>query len=437
LFVFGDSIKRYNNQNPQNRSGYLLKAFDQRKWLVIVLAAIVVFAILTIANYQFANANPGGNDFLVHWLGTRNFFLTGESPYSDATALKIQTMVYGRAAQAGEHQLRVAYPLYSIFLFAPFALFGDFTLARSLWMSVLELCLFGIAVFSVRLTFWKPKTWLIGLFILFTLFSYHGIRPLINGNAVILITFLMVLALIAIRNNNDEITGILLAVVTIKPQNALLFIGFILLWAIVNKRSRIITWFLGAMVIFVGFSILLIPDWMVQNLREIVRYPSYNPDGTVGAVLKTAWGAIGERVSIGLSFVLLVALLAEWWLSRHATTRRFLWTAFLTLAISQWIGIQTDPGNFILLYPGVFYCFYLIADRWGARSNLFLVVSLAVVAVGIWVIFLTTLVQSYQPIQSSAMFFPMPLIAFGLLYWVRWWVNEAGILELNKKSLGI
>jgi hypothetical protein len=409
----------------------------KKKWLMITLAMIVIFAVLTLANYQYAKQNPGGNDFLVHWMGTRNFFLTGTSPYSDDTAIKIQTMVYGRAAQAGEHQLRVAYPLYSIFLFAPFALVGDFTLARALWMSLLELCLFGIVFFTLRLTYWKPKTWLIGLFLVFVFLSYHGMRPLINGNAVILVTFLMVLILISIRDKNDEIAGIMMAVITIKPQNALLFLLFILFWAIINKRYKLITWFVSTMVVLVGFSLLLIPDWLMQNLREIVRYPTYNPDGTVGAVLKTAWGAIGDRLSIALTFILLVALLGEWWISRFATTKKFLWTIFLTLAISQWIGIQTDPGNFILLYPGLFYCFYMIADRWGEKANRFFVLFSALTAVGIWVIFLATMQQGYQPVQSSVMFFPMPILCFALLYWVRWWVVKADRIELNKKAIGI
>lgn len=404
---------------------------------MVTLAVLAVFALLTFVNYRYAKENPGGNDFLVHWMGTRNFFQTGSSPYSDDTALKIQTMVYGRAAQAGEHQLRVAYPLFSIFLFAPFALIGDFTLARAFWMSLLELCLFGIAVLSVRLVFWKPKAWVLGLFILFTLLSYHGLRPLINGNAVILITFLMVLILIAIRDKHDEVAGLLLAVITIKPQNVILFLAFILVWAVMNKRTKIITWFLGAMVLLVGFSFLLIPDWIMQNLREVVLYPSYNPDGTVAAVMKTAWGAIGDRLSIAFTFILLIVLLTEWWLARHASMRHFFWAAFLTIAITQWIGIQTDPGNFILLYPGVFYCYFMIADRWGAKANTFFVLFTALITVAVWTIFLATVEQSYQPIQNSIMFFPMPLIALGLLYWVRWWVREAAKLEVNKRSLGL
>jgi hypothetical protein len=79
----------------------------------------------------------------------------------------------------------------------------------------------------------------------------------------------------------------------------------------------------------------------------------------------------------------------------------------------------------------------LIAERWGKKSNIFFIVFTAVVTLGVWVIFLITLKQGYQPIQSSDMFFPMPLIAFVLLYWVRWWVSEAKNIQLNKRSLGI
>jgi len=111
---------------------------NQRRWLTYAAVILLSLAALIFANYQFAKTSPGGTDFLVHWEGTRNFFTTGTSPYSDDTALKIQTMVYGRAAEAGEHELRVAYPLYSLFFFAPFALIKDFTLARAVWMAILE-----------------------------------------------------------------------------------------------------------------------------------------------------------------------------------------------------------------------------------------------------------------------------------------------------------
>lgn len=414
-----------------------MQNINQRRWLTYAAVILLSLAALIFANYQFAKTSPGGTDFLVHWEGTRNFFTTGTSPYSDDTALKIQTMVYGRAAEAGEHELRVAYPLYSLFFFAPFALIKDFTLARAVWMAILEICLVLIAILSFRLTYWKPSPLLFALLVLFTLFSYHGTRPLINGNAVIVVTLLLLASLLMIRDGKDEIAGILLAISTIKPQNVVLLIAFLLFWAFFNKRYRLIGYFLGSMVILVGFSFLLIPDWLTQNFREILRYPSYNPPGTVGAVMISWWGDIGTRLSYALSGVLIVLLGLEWWLGRYAANKYFLWVAFLTLALSQWIGIQTDPGNFILLYPGLFFCMEMISSRWKQKSAGFLVTLVAVLTVGIWALFLATVQKSYQPIQSSLLFFPLPIVAFLLLYWVRWWTTHSRNIELPNQTLEI
>ena len=112
--------------------------------LIRILLAIVLTGVLVglfFANYQYTQNNPGGNDFLVHWVGTQDFIRNGDSPYSETTTLKIQEMVYGRAALPEEHPLRVAYPLYSIFLFMPFALISDYFVARALWMMFLEIVL--------------------------------------------------------------------------------------------------------------------------------------------------------------------------------------------------------------------------------------------------------------------------------------------------------
>lgn len=399
----------------------LLKKISSNKWLYISLFIIIVFALLTMANYQFSTTNPGGNDFLVHWMGTRNFITEGTSPYSDETALKIQTLIYGRAAQSGEHEMRVAYPLYSIFLFLPFALIKDYVLARALWMSVLEISLILITILSIRLTYWKVRPlWMAG-FMLFVLLSYHGARPLINGNAVIVITLFVLLALICIRDGKDEAAGILLALSTIKPQNVLLLVIFVLLWALFNKRTKIITYFLGSMFLLVGFATVLIPDWFGQNFREILRYPSYNPPLSLGAAMAAKFGDVGQRLSYVITGILTTVLLAEWWIGRFAETKRFLWMAFLTIAISQWIGISTDPGNFILLYPGFFFCLSMIDTRWKGKSKLFIGSLLGVLLIGLWALFLITAHRSYTLIQSSFMFLPMPMVNILLLYWVRWW----------------
>lgn len=390
-------------------------------WFLVAIALVGVAVLLTIGNYNYASLNPGGNDFLVHWVGTRSFITEGISPYSDEVALRIQDMVYGRPALEGEHELRVAYPLYSIIVFLPFALIKEFTMARAVWMTVLEIALVALCFLSLRVTRWKPTPLVLMLLLIFSLFWYHGLRALILGNAVILVSLMVVGALLAIRGNEDEFAGVLLGFASIKPQVVVVLLIFIALWAINRRRWKIIFWMVGTIALLSAAAALLLPDWIMQNLREVIRYPGYNPPGTPAAVFAIYMPGVGQRVGQTISIFLAALLLIEWWLSLRGDFRAFLWAACLTLVASQWIGIQTDPGNFIVCYPALILVLALWDERWHRKSTWLIIGTLVLLFVGIWLVFIRTLERAYQPIQSPMLFFPLPMFLFIALYWVRWW----------------
>ncbi|MFN2214552.1 MAG: glycosyltransferase family 87 protein [Anaerolineales bacterium] len=398
-----------------------MDSFFNRFWYLAVIIVIVLLVGLSLANYYFVQQNPGGNDFLVHWVGTRALFVDGLSPYSDEVAERIQTLAYGRPAEPGEHELRVAYPLYSVVVFLPYALISDYDLARALWMTTLEVALIGLAMISLRLTHWKMRIWLLPFFLLFSLLWYHSLRPLINGNAVILVSLLIVAAFAALRAGRDELAGILLAISTIKPHLVLLPIIFILIWTISLRRWRTLGWMLISIFLLSVAAALLVPDWPLQNLREILAYSSYNPPGTPGAVFEVWLPATGRQLGWALSVVLGLILFTEWVLVRGKEFRWFLWTGSLTLVISQWIGIQTDPGNFILLYFPLVLVFSLWIERWTRSGRYLVIIAMALLFIGPWVLFLETVAYGDQPLQHPVMFFPLPLFLLITLYWVRWW----------------
>jgi len=350
----------------------------------------------------------------------------GLSPYSDETALQIQQLAYGRPAQAGEHELRVAYPLYSILIFLPFSFINDYTLARAVWMTVLEVSLVLLAFLNLRLTNWKPGFLTGTFFFIFSLLSYHALRPLINGNAVILIALGFTGAMLAYRSKFDELAAILMALTTIKPQLSLLISIYMVLHAIFQKRWRFVIWFGGTMTILILISVLLLPDWMLQNLREIIRYPGYNPPGTLQAALKIWFPAFGKRLGTGFTIFLSLLLLAEWVFSRRGGYRAFLWCACLTLVVSQWIGIQTDPGNFIILYPALALIFSTLSERWKRAGEIISLGIMLLLLLGLWAFFLATVEYGAQPQQSPLMFLPLPGLLIPGLYWVRWWVIRPG-----------
>ena len=391
--------------------------------IVGVIGVIALVVGLGWMNYTYCHQNPGGNDFLVHWMGTRLLLKDGLSPYSDQTATQIQIFAYGHPAQAGEHELRVAYPLYSVLLFIPFALIQDFATARAIWMTVLELSILSLTFLSIRAFQWKPNLVVLALIFLFSLVWYHAVRTIINGNAVGLVALVLLGAFLAIKNDMDEVGGFLLALTTIKPQLVVLVILFILIWAVNRRRWKLVSWFMGTMVILVAVAFLFVPDWILQNIREILRYPGYNPPGTPGAVFSVWFPAMGNRLGWILSGILILLLLVEWYLAvrRKPDFPGFFWTVYLTLVASQWIGIQTDPGNFIILFPAIVLVFAMWEQRWKRVGTALTVLSLLILTIGIWAVFLSTVTYGYQPQQGPVMFFPLPLFLFITLYWTRWW----------------
>lgn len=391
-------------------------------WLLVG----VVTAILFGANGAFARRSPGGTDFLVHWVAARRWMQFGDSPYSDATTREIQQRIYGRPARPGEHQQRVVYPLYSVAVFAPFALIGDFALARAAWMTVLELGLLGMLLGGLQVLEWRPDRWTLALLALFAIGWYHGVRAVINGNAVVLVAFALTLVPLAVRHRQDEIAGLLLAVSTIKPNLALLPLLMVSLWAISRQRWRLVGFAWGGWVLLAGLATFWRPIWWLEYLRELLRFPTYNPPGTLQAVLRVLLPVGGAAVGTAITVLLAILLVWAWWRMWGQSFAWFLWVFNLTLVISQWIGIQTDPGNFVLLFLPLLQVLSIWQQRWGRAGVWLTRLTLAALGVGLWWLFLETLtVVGGQPMQSVWLFFPMPLVTLIGLIWVQWWAVHA------------
>ncbi len=390
--------------------------------ILVIGLGIAIIAGLFWVNLQFSRNNPGGNDFLVHYMGTRSLIIDNLSPYSDEVAVRIQTAAYGHPAQGIEHELRVAYPLYSVFLFAPFAVISDYEIARAAWMTVLEIALVAMAFLSIKLVSWKPSLSIQGSILLFSLIWYHAVRGIINGNAVILIGLLLTGVFLYIKSEQDELAGILLAITTIKPHLVVLIIPFILIWSIYQKRWKVLAWFFGLLGVLISLGLLIIPNWIYQNIWEILKYPSYNSAGTLVAALAKWLPSLENELKWGIPIILGFVLIRESWIARKGKFPHFLWTSSLIIMISQWISIQTDPVNFIFLFPVLMLVLSTLVSRWEEQGTWISIGFLAVLFIVPWITFVITIQRTYQPVQNPIMFILLPLVSIISLYWIKWWV---------------
>jgi hypothetical protein len=410
---------------------HLIRKLKILKPYSLILAIILVCVLLTFINIRYVKANQGGNDFLTNWTAARDLFLKRQSPYSVQTTQDIQKAIYGRLAETGEVEYKFFLPLYGVFLYAPFSLAKDFSTARALWMTFLEVGVIAILLLSIQLTYWKVKPLIFSALILFGVFGFHGIIPLLDGNLIILVTLLTTCILLFVRNKQDEAAGLLLAILTINLTPAFLFFVFILVWAVANHRSRLVVWFLGAFALLIGFSVAIIPGWIFQFLNNFIStYKAIQP-GSPGEVLISRWGAVGNRFSIVISTLIGILMIVEWWQANRAGMKRFVWTATLTLALSTWSGIKISPLNYVILYPALIMGLELLFERWKKRAYGFIISILALLFLANWGIYFLTMSASLKAGVSSFLLIPLPVTVIFLLYWSKWWVRKSNKVEFE------
>lgn len=383
--------------------------------LTLVLLLVVIIGLYS-ANYRFSDASPGGNDFIPRWLGTRLLLTEGLNPYGSEASLRIQKFIDGRPKEIGEDQHLFVYPLYSILFFSPFAVFENYTVARALWMTWLEIALVIIVFLSVKLTDIKVSPIVFGLLALFALFWYHDLRSLINGNPAILSALFITVSLTAIKYERDVLAGLFLGFATVKPQIVVLVIPFVFLWAFSHSRWRLIIATASSVVGLALLALLIEPNWINQNFEQIVAYPDYTLPGTPNEIFQVWWPDVGGILAQILTLVMVAILIWLWVKSWKAPFRTFLLAAIATLAITNLVGIQTATANYVALLPGAIIFTLILLDWESSYAPFTALLFSALLFFGLWTLFLLTREGRHQ---SEALFFPAPfiLIFFVLLTW--------------------
>ena len=386
---------------------------------------------LTWANYRFAAQNPGGNDFLARWMGAHKWLLEGLSPYDPQVSLATQEMIYGRPADPAKDEDigHFVYPLPSMVFFAPFGVF-DYPLARALWMTTLELALAALTLISLRLVAWRPSPWQMALMFLFSVLWYHGARTIIVGQFAAIEALLIAAALLFILREQDGLAGFLLALGVAKPQMLYLILPFILLWAYSQRRFRLIWGFLVSSALIFVISLAFIPNWPVQMIWQMLDYPEYSDRiGSLISIITSPLPGIQPQLNAALWIFLWGYLLVEWVLAWKKGPRWFLWTAAMTLVLTNFLTARAATTNYVMMIPALILIFRVWVERWGKKGQAVVWGVMAVALVGLWVLFIQTVQGN---LEQPAMYVPLPLFCLLGLWWVRWWFVRSAFLPAEE-----
>ena len=369
----------------------------RQRWILLALLAVVL-ALNVVGTHDALTAPfPGHNDFLTPWEAARSYWLDGVPVYSEQSNVNIQTRIYGRPIAEGEFPNYFAYPFYAVFLMWPY-IHIPYDWAAALWMVTLEVCL-------------------VAALVLWTLFWYPSVRGLLLGQVSHVVYLAQVAVVWGMVRKRDTTAGVALAFSLLKPQMAYLLVPLVLLWALRERRLRVVGVFALVTAVLLALSFALQPTWVGDWLGELGRYTTYTAVGSPVWVLTQYYlglGSLGEWVVNGA----LYALLGVAWFqaARAQAPGRWLWTAMLTLVVTHLVAPRTATTHFVVLAaPLLFYAAYWSRRRRGVYAGLVLAVTFAAP----WLHFITTVDGEFE---HPATYLPLP-VGVALLLWAtrRWW----------------
>lgn len=377
-----------------------------------IILTLLLAIVLTWVNYQFASQSNPGDAFAPIWAGARHVITKQGNPY-DMQAI-------AEYLPAGtDLETRFVYPFYAMLIFLPFGLIASYSLAKAIWMTVMMACLVTLTFTGVSLTRWNPSGRMFAAFAVFSLAGYPAMRALYTGNPALLVAMLIAFGLLLVIRQRDQAAGIIFGLTIIKPTMVALLLPYIFLFAVSKRNLRLIRSLLLTLAALISIAFLLYPNWFVQDFAQVVLLFRESYPSSITAVI-SSWFPTNAPMIV-LAAAVSLWLLVEWWRSLGKDSRWFLWTAALTLALTEWIGIPTSTSNYVILIIPLVLLFSILEQRWkSAGTQLALVFMITIIAVT-WGVFL--LLTGSDPSQPEPLFllFPMPIIAILVLYWVRYW----------------
>ena len=403
------------------------------RYLTFGLILMVILAAMVVLTYQnLTSLYPGHNDFMSRWEGARSFWVDGLNPYGDAASLNIQDRIFGRPAEAGEDPGYFAYPFYTVFLLLP-VVYTSYAWASAIWMVIFEVCLVVSLFLIMNLFGWKPKSWLLGLLVIWTLIFYSAARGLILGQLALLVYFLEILAIWGLYRNLDEAAGVALAISTIKPQMGFLIVPFLLLWGLRARRWRFVIAFGVAMGVLMLVSFLLEPSWLGDWLRQLGNYPTYTALASPVWIITDYYLGLPSYFEWGIHAVFVAIMLWTWYqVLIQGHNERWLWVVVITLIVTNLVAPRTATPHYVVFILPLLFYFSEWTRRDRKRGGLWVALTLLVLTVLPWVHFVVTVEGEFE---QPATYLPLPFTMLTLVWMTRErWFDRAPVIELSTET---
>ncbi|MBN2043597.1 MAG: DUF2029 domain-containing protein [Anaerolineales bacterium] len=397
-------------------------------FLIVLILIIAMGAILVVFNQRVIVPLGGDQVYAPIWEASRAAMRSpGANPYS-LEAVSRASLLMGEGTVP-----RFLYPYYSLMLFGPFAQITPYSLSRAVWMTVCLACAVGLAASAVQLTRWRPGALAGIMFAVFALGRVEVVRALLLGNPSLVISLLAAMAMLMVVEKIDVGAGVLFGLTMIKPTMVALLLPFVLVWAVSQRRMRLVASLMVTITVLVAASFFIYPDWLGGNYAAFLGYYQASFPSSPAAYV-WSWIPGAGPWAMGVTAILLAGLmLISWWGALGKDERWFLWTAALTLTITNLLGVPVSVSDHVLLLIPFALAFSVWSQRWPGQGNQLSLFIMAVILGAEWALFWFEMGGDFWGRPADIFWFLSPLTALVLLYWVRYWALDS--IQLRTRHL--
>jgi len=395
-------------------------------FLGVIFLALLFAVGLTWFNYNLLVPTGGDDIFAPVWEATR--YVIGESgdPYTPGAVVRANLLLKDSPLTP-----RFLYPYYSLPLFAPFALIGSYSLARAVWMTVMFACLVGLVFTNLAFTRWQPRTYSMLIYLLFAVGSVFSVRAFYLGNPALLVAFFVAVGFSQVIRKRYGVAGVFFGLTIIKPQMVLFLLIFVFLWAISKRLLGMVSSMFFTMIALVGGAFAAYPLWIFTNYFQLLEF--FNETFPAAFAAKVwVWFPNSGPVVMGIvAGIICIWMLFEWWRALGKESRWFLWTASVTLTLTQFVGLPTSISNQVILLIPFALVFSLWSQRWQKTGNMLSLAAMLLLLGSGWLAYFATMPMNLTAQAGALMQSFLPFLALMLLYWVRYWALSSVRLQVS------
>jgi hypothetical protein len=362
--------------------------------------------------------------FAVPYTAGRAWLLDGISPYDSAiNKLASETIKGSNFSAVLPSELFFSQPLLNLFFFLPFSLI-PFEISRVMWVT-LSSVFAGLSIhFILKLLSWNTSPIRNILIILLGIFWFPGIIGIISGHIVFVILFLMLLAVVLIKNEQDTAAGFLLSLTFGSFALTGLILIFLTIWAIARKRWSLILAYFSGIAFLIIISLLLLPNWHLDWLNiQINIFQNTSIIKTPLMDISNLLPGISKFLTVFLHALMGTILLIQWITGSRKTGKMFLWKLFFVYVIGYLFYYQANIIHLSFLLPAGFIFLKYLAKRYGLAGQILSWSLLLIITAGSWLIFLPNIKFSEIP-GSHILSIGMPIFVLIGLLWSKWWVDS-------------